>query len=87
MHLLGNAAEWTATPAGCGVTCARRWDGILPEALERRGWGWANAFIRPGAATSPLAEALDTDASYADIDIGFRCAHDIEGEAANRSES
>lgn len=87
MHLLGNVSEWTATPAGCGVTCAQRWDGQTATALERRGWGWANAFIRPGTATSPLAEVQPTEASYADIDIGFRCAHDIEGAATDQTES
>lgn len=87
MHLLGNAAEWTATPAGCGVTCTEFWDGEQATALERRGWGWANSFLRPAAAVSPLAEAQVTEASYADIDIGFRCAQDTKGEGTEQIES
>jgi formylglycine-generating enzyme required for sulfatase activity len=79
MHLLGNVWEWTLTPAYCGAACTERWDGQQAAALELRGWGWASAHLTRDTWATAITEAQPAEASVADIDIGFRCAHDIEG--------
>jgi sulfatase modifying factor 1 len=73
-HLVGNAAEWTSTPAGCTPNpyqCMRNWKpGRRASALVVRGAGWADP--ARGVAgedvdpTDPLQQGFPW--------VGFRCA-------------
>jgi Sulfatase-modifying factor enzyme 1/TIR domain len=77
VHLVGNAREWTATPADCSPSqyrCSRRWDATGPvNALVIRGNGWEDPW-------HPItgSDALRSDPAEPDADTGFRCASSDE---------
>lgn len=76
MHLIGNVAEWTATPSKCepnAYQCARLWGGGQRiRSLDVRGSG----FQEPAAPLDQPAEvgAEEVEPNWGQMDIGFRCA-------------
>ena len=71
-QMVGNAAEWTSTPASCARYRCRTWDGrARVPALWSRGRGW-----RSGAAAVSGDDAIQVDSGRPDQDQGFRCAAD-----------
>ncbi len=78
-HLMGNVAEWTRTPTSCGLGCTELWDGQQSEALQLRGGGWATLHLTPETWDTAITELRLWEASETDIDIGFRCAGNVNG--------
>jgi formylglycine-generating enzyme required for sulfatase activity len=70
-HLIGNAAEWTRTPADCPpdlYACAHLWDGRTKvAALNILGGAWPDGYL-------PVTETLPGDPGFPDYKVGFRCA-------------
>lgn len=74
MHLLGNVAEWTLTPAICEAEpyCAEMWDGVTDTLLAVRGGSVSDSIgqVYPMTQTT-FVSALRMGSSQAEI--GFRC--------------
>lgn len=70
MHLVGNVAEWTQTPAQCQATayCATTWDG--QSWLATRGGSYADTleFGLPN-----ITQATFRSPDLASLEVGFRC--------------
>lgn len=71
MHLVGNAAEWTATPASCerSAYCSEKWNG--EDGVIVRGGSYTD-----DAGGLQLITAAWVYSGEPNRDIGFRCAFD-----------
>ncbi len=76
MHMLGNVAQWTASPSKQGNACYPNcplWDGSEAIALDVRGRGWNGPNVSLSNLDGLLSTGNPTDATYSDAGIGFRC--------------
>lgn len=75
-HLVGNAAEWTATPTTCiddPYGCRASWDGqVGREGVLLQGGNWQEP-------ATTIADFNVADVTMANDAIGFRCARSEEG--------